>query len=93
VAPRVQQAKLIDGRPPVYPEAARTAGISGEVVLNIVIARDGSVANIVEMRGHPMLAPAALDAVRQWKYQPTLLNSEPIQIATEVTVNFTLGNQ
>jgi TonB family protein len=93
VAPRVQQAKLVDANQPAYPEAARNAGISGEVVLNIVIAKDGSVAKIVEMRGHPMLAPAALDAVRQWKYQPTLLNNQPIQVATQVTVNFTLGNQ
>ena len=90
IGPRVQQAKLIEAAPPVYPPAARNAGVSGDVLLDVTIGKDGSVVNTNVLKGDAMLTPAAVDAVRQWKYQPTLLNSQPIEVVTQVTVNFTL---
>ena len=89
----MQQGKLISNPLPlpVYPSAARAAGVSGEVVMDVTIARDGSVASVVVLSGDAMLAPAAAEAVRQWKYQPTLLNEQPIEVITDVSVNFTLG--
>jgi periplasmic protein TonB len=76
---------------PVYPPLARQARISGTVVLRAVISKDGSIENLSLVSGHPMLAPAAIDAVRQWKYKPYLLNGEPVEVDTEVQVNFTLA--
>jgi TonB family protein len=91
VGPRVQAAKLISNQPPpVYPPAARAAGIWGNVVMDVTIAKDGSVASVTVLSGDAMLAQAAVEAVRQWKYQPTLLNEQPIEVITEVTANFTL---
>ena len=76
---------------PTYPPLARQARISGQVVLRAVIAKDGSIENLTLVSGHPMLAPAAIDAVKQWKYRPYLLNGEPVEVDTEVLVNFTLA--
>src|SRR6202167_4247654 len=76
---------------PVYPPLARQARISGTVVLRAVIGKDGSIQNLSLVSGHPMLAPAAIDAVKQWKYKPYLLNGEPVEVDTEVLVNFTLS--
>ena len=76
---------------PVYPPLARQARIQGTVVLHAVIGKDGSIENLTLVSGHPMLAPAAIDAVRQWKYKPYLLNGEPVEVDTEVLVNFTLS--
>ncbi len=76
---------------PVYPPLARQARISGQVVLRAVISKDGSIENLTLVSGHPMLAPAAIDAVKQWKYRPYLLNGEPVEVDTEVLVNFTLA--
>jgi protein TonB len=76
---------------PVYPPLARQARISGTVVLRAVISKDGSIENLSLVSGHPMLAPAAIDAVKQWKYKPYLLNGEPVEVDTEVQVNFTLA--
>ena len=81
---------MIQAAPPAYPPAARSAGVSGDVLLDVTIGKDGSVVNTEVLKGDAMLAPAAMDAVRQWKYQPTLLNSQPIEVITQVTVNFTL---
>jgi protein TonB len=92
--PRVSQpspADLISGPRPQYPATARLARIEGVVVLNAVIARDGSIQHLQALSGHPMLVPAALDAVRQWRYRPYLLNGEPVEVETQITVNFTLG--
>jgi TonB family protein len=93
VGPRVQQAKLISSTPPVYPPAARNAGISGEVLLEVTIGKDGSVANVAVLSGDAMLTPAAIEAVRQWKYQPTLLNLQPVEVVAQVSVNFTLAQE
>jgi protein TonB len=76
---------------PVYPPLARQARISGTVVLRAVISKDGSIENLALVSGHPMLAPAAIDAVKQWKYKPYLLNGEPVEVDTEVQVNFALA--
>ena len=76
---------------PNYPPLARQARISGQVVLRAVISKDGSIENLTLVSGHPMLAPAAIDAVKQWKYRPYLLNGEPVEVDTEVLVNFTLA--
>ena len=76
---------------PVYPPLARQARISGTVVLRAVIGKDGAIQNLSLVGGHPMLAPAAIDAVKQWKYKPYLLNGEPVEVDTEIQVNFTLA--
>jgi protein TonB len=76
---------------PVYPPLARQARIQGQVVLHAVISKDGSITGLNLVSGHPMLAPAAIDAVKQWKYKPYLLNGEPVEVDTEVQVNFTLS--
>jgi protein TonB len=76
---------------PNYPPLARQARIQGTVVLHAVISKDGSIENLTLVSGHPMLAPSAIEAVKQWKYKPYLLNGEPVEVDTEVQVNFTLA--
>ena len=76
---------------PQYPELAMKARIQGTVVLQAVIGKDGTVQDLRLVSGHPMLAPAAIEAVRQWRYRPYLLNSEPVEVDTQINVNFTLG--
>ena len=78
---------------PVYPPLARQARIQGTVILKVVISKSGDVENIKLFSGHPMLAPAAIDAVKQWKYKPYLLNGEPVEVETRVTVNFTFPGE
>jgi protein TonB len=75
----------------MYPPLAKQARISGSVLLHAIIEKDGSVIQLEVISGHPLLVQAALDAVRQWRYQPTLLNGEPVQVDTTVTVVFSLG--
>jgi protein TonB len=87
----VQQAKLINMVRPVYPPLAKQARISGTVRLHAIIAKDGSVIQLEVVGGHPLLVQSALDAVRQWRYQPTLLNGEPVEVDTTVDVVFSLG--
>jgi TonB family protein len=103
----VQQAKLVRQPPPVYPQLAREAGITGVVQLNVWIAKDGTVKQVSlvaehlskkafgfgDASGQPLLGPAAITAVRRWKYQPTLLNGDPVEVATTVNVNFSLSGQ
>jgi TonB family protein len=86
----VQTAKLVKNVAPVYPPLARQARIQGTVVMDVVIAKDGTVQNITVNSGPALLTQPALDAVRQWQYQPTLLNGEPVEVSTQVEVNFTL---
>jgi TonB family protein len=76
---------------PIYPPLARAASIEGRVVLHAVIGKDGSIEDLTLISGHPMLAPAAIDAVKQWKYRPYLLNGEPVEMDTEVLISFTLS--
>lgn len=75
---------------PAYPEDVQAARIEGVVVLDIVIGQDGSVIQVQVVRSVPQLDEMAIDAVSQWKYQPTLLNGEPIEVQMNVTINFTL---
>ncbi len=86
----IQQRKLVNRVSPVYPPLAIQAGIQGTVKLSAVILKDGSVGKLQVNTGHPLLVSAALEAVRQWKCQPTLLNGEAVEIQTTVDVNFIL---
>jgi protein TonB len=86
----VQAAKLTYGPAPAYPPLARQARISGVVALQAVIATDGTIMDLRVTSGHPLLVPSALDAVKRWRYKPTLLNGDPVEVLTEITVNFTL---
>ncbi|MCI0408560.1 MAG: energy transducer TonB [Acidobacteria bacterium] len=76
--------------PPSYPAAARLARIEGDVVLEALIDPQGNVVNLVVVRSVPLLDPSALDAVRQWKYQPTRLNGVTVPIVLSVSVSFRL---
>jgi periplasmic protein TonB len=76
---------------PTYPPLARQARIQGVVILQAQISKDGNIENLQLISGHPMLAPAAIEAVKQWKYKPYLLNGEPVEVETQVQVNFTLA--
>jgi protein TonB len=87
----VSAARLIYQPKPEYPELARMARTEGAVELEAVIAKDGTIEMLKVLRGHPLLIKAALEAVRQWRYQPTLLNGEPVEVVTEITVNFKLA--
>src|SRR5271163_2825678 len=91
VSAGVTSGLLIRRVQPVYPPLARQARIQGQVLLRAQISKDGSIENLQLISGHPMLAPAAIDAVKQWKYKPYLLNGEPVEVDTEVLVNFTLS--
>ena len=75
----------------MYPPLAKQARISGVVHLNAVIAKDGTIQDLKVISGHPLLIQAAMDAVRQWVYAPTLLNGEPVEVVTQIDVNFTLS--
>jgi protein TonB len=86
------EGSLIRKVQPIYPPLARSARISGSVVLAAVISRDGAMENLKLISGHPMLVPAALQAVSQWRYRPYILNGDAIEVETQITVNFILGN-
>ena len=87
----VQAAKLIKKPQPVYPPIAKSARIQGTVVLQAYIGKDGTIQNLkMVSSASPLLVQSAMDAVKQWVYQPTLLNGEPVDVITEITVNFTL---
>lgn len=78
---------------PTYPPLARVARLQGQVVLQAVISKQGTIENLRVLAGHPMLVPAAIEAVRQWRYRPYILNNEPVGVETQITVNFSLtGN-
>src|SRR5215468_1918491 len=87
----VQAAKLVNRVQPIYPPLARQTRISGTVKLHAIIGKDGSVQQLQVVSGHPLLVQAALDAVKQWRYQPTLLNGEPVEVDTEIDVIFSLA--
>jgi len=91
VSSGVQSGLLIRRVNPTYPPLARQARIQGVVILQAQISKDGNIENLQLISGHPMLAPAAIEAVRQWKYKPYLLNGEPVEVETQVQVNFTLS--
>ena len=88
---QVQAAKIISQPQPVYPALARQARIQGDVVLHAIIGKDGRVNELQVISGHPSLVKAAFDSVKQWRYQPTLLNDQPVEVDTTITVTFVLG--
>jgi protein TonB len=87
----VQAAKLVNKVQPQYPPLARQTRISGTVRLHAIIGKDGSVQSLTLESGHPLLVQSALDAVRQWRYQPTLLNGEAVEVDTTIDVIFSLN--
>jgi len=87
----VQPARVIHRVEPIYPAIARQARISGTVELTGVIGPDGRIRELRLVKGHPLLGSAALDAVRQWVYEPTLLNGEPVEVIAPITVTFRLN--
>jgi protein TonB len=87
----VTAAKLMNKVQPQYPPLARQTRISGTVRLHAIIGKNGAVEQLEVMSGHPLLVQAALDAVRQWKYQATTLNGEPVEVDTTIDVIFSLN--
>jgi protein TonB len=87
----VQAAKIVHQVTPLYPPLAKQARISGVVRLEAIIGRNGMIESLHVTSGHPLLAQAALDAVRQWVYRPTLLNGDPVEVLTQIDVHFKLG--
>lgn len=88
----VEAARIISQAQPAYPALARQAGIQGAVLLHAIIDREGRVIELEVISGHPLLVKAALEAVKQWRYQPTLLNNEPVEVDTTIHVNFVLNH-
>jgi protein TonB len=88
---QVQAAKIVAQPQPLYPALARQARIQGNVVLHAIIDKDGRVGQLEVVSGHPLLVQSALDAVKQWRYQPTQLNGDPVEVDTTITVTFVLG--
>jgi TonB family protein len=91
VSQGVSQGLLVSKVAPQYPQDAKDQRIQGVVVMKVTIDKEGNVVNIQLISGHPMLAPSAIEAVKQWKYRPYLLNDTPLEVETQVTVNFTLA--
>src|SRR5204863_20171 len=88
VSAGVAESNLLQKVDPVYPPMAKIANISVDVALQVIIGKDGTVLNVRALNGHPILIQAAMDAVRQWKYRPYLLNEEPVEVETTVIVRF-----
>jgi protein TonB len=91
VSSGVVAGNKISGPNPSYPQIARTARIQGQVVLQATISKQGTIENLHAVSGPPMLYQSAIDAVRQWRYKPYILNGEPVEVETTIDVNFTLN--
>jgi protein TonB len=92
VSAGVTQGMKIRDVKPVYPQMAKVARVQGAVVLAAVIGKDGAIQNLhVVSTASPLLNQAAIDAVKQWRYRPYILNGEPVEVDTTITVNFTLS--
>jgi protein TonB len=91
VGGQVEQALQIFAPKPEYPPLAKMARIQGVVRLEAVISKDGVIQDLKMVSGHPLLVKAALEAVSRWRYKPTMLNGEPVEVVTEIDVNFTLS--
>jgi protein TonB len=91
VGGNVQSAMIIRKTPPIYPQLAKSARVSGVVHLAAVIAKDGTIQELHSLGGPALLIQAAMDAVKTWIYKPTMLNGEPVQVETTIDVNFTLN--
>jgi protein TonB len=88
---RIMNAQLIHKPSPIYPKEAAEKHVQGTVRLEILVSRDGAVKEVNLLSGDPVLVAAAIDAVRQWRYKPILLNGQPVEAVTTVDVIFTLG--
>jgi periplasmic protein TonB len=88
---RMMEGNLLHRVQPDYPLLARQVRVQGQVVLRAMISREGTIENLQVLSGHPMLVQAAVNAVRQWRYRPYVLNGEPVEVETQVTVNFHLS--
>jgi TonB family protein len=84
----VEAASIVDQVMPQYPAIAKTAHVSGTIVLHATIAKDGTVQELTYISGPPLLIKAAIDAVRTWRYRPTMLNGEPVEVETTIDVVF-----
>ncbi len=93
VSTRVWQTHLITKVEPQYPDDAKQARIQGQVVLHAMIDKHGDVEDLTLVSGHPMLIPAAIEAVKQWKYKPYLLNGQPTAVETQIAVDFQLSGR
>jgi len=91
VSSGTMQGSLISRPDPVYPPIAKAAHVQGAVILHATISKQGTIEGLNAISGPPMLQGAAMDAVRTWKYKPYLLNGEPTEVETTITVNFTFG--
>jgi TonB family protein len=91
VSQGVAEKLIVKKVPPKYPDEARAEHIQGTVLLRTEIGTDGNVESVALISGHPLLAPAAIDAVKQWKFKPFLLDRQPIAVETQIQINFTLS--
>jgi len=87
----IMEGNLITRIQPKYPVIARQIGLQGTVIVKAIISREGNIEKAVPVSGPPLLAPAAIQAVEQWKYRPYYLNGEPIEVETQITVHFVLA--
>ncbi len=92
VGGNVQAAKMLRQTLPTYPQIAKTAHVSGTVILHAIISKDGTVQELQYVSGPPLLMKAAMDAVRDWRYTPTQLNGDPVEVDTTISVVFSLGS-
>ncbi|HEY6253252.1 MAG TPA: energy transducer TonB, partial [Candidatus Angelobacter sp.] len=84
----VADGHKIGGNDPVYPQMAKIAHVQGDVVLQALISKQGTIENLRAISGHPILIQAAMEAVRQWRYNPWVLNGESVEVETTITVKF-----
>ena len=88
----MQMAEPLERVSPVYPELAKRMRIAGKVELLGLLGTDGRIHELKVVHGHPLLVKAAVDAVMQWVYRPTVLNGQPVEVSAPITVNFILTN-
>ncbi|MGA8431534.1 MAG: energy transducer TonB [Candidatus Sulfotelmatobacter sp.] len=88
---RMMEGNLIRRVQPEYPATAKMAHVQGQVVLSAVISKEGTIERVQVLAGHPLLVQSAVEAVKQWRYRPYVLNDEPVEVETQITVNFLLG--
>ena len=93
VSSGVLEGLLYFKTPPAYPTIARTAHISGTVILAATISKDGTIVNLHVVSGHPMLTDAAMQAVKTWRYHPYLLNGQPVEVETTINVVFSMAGR
>jgi protein TonB len=92
VSTGVMAGNILSKIDPAYPAIAKAARIQGTVILSATISKTGTIENLTVLSGPPMLAQSALDAVRNWRYKPYLLNGQPVEVQTTVNITFTLGS-